>query len=127
MSTSQTGAGEGGVFRFFRRVNANADLDSLAARFTVEARAALQEHLAALFQPEAAQPEHSEEQSANHLLRNVWIEPLFGEGKQWHGMRRFRPTRGTGRVNGFALVIASGQNLKRLRPQARVGTTSVSD
>ena len=46
-------------------------------------------------------------------LRKVWIEPLFGEGKQWHGMRRFRLRR-LWRVNGFALVIASGQNLKRL-------------
>ncbi len=22
--------------------------------------------------------------------RSVWVEPLFAEGKQWHGMRRFR-------------------------------------
>ena len=22
--------------------------------------------------------------------RKVWVEPLFGEGKQWHGMERFR-------------------------------------
>src|SRR5258707_15750758 len=21
--------------------------------------------------------------------RSVWVEPLFAEGKQWHGMRRF--------------------------------------
>ena len=28
--------------------------------------------------------------------RQVWVEPLFGEGKQWHGMRRFRGTRGSG-------------------------------
>ena len=67
MSASQAGVGEGGVFRFKRRVNANADLDSLAPRFAVEARAALQEHLAALFESEAAQTEHSQEQSANHL------------------------------------------------------------
>src|SRR5215831_5346712 len=45
--------------------------------------------------------------------RKVWIEPLFGEGKQWHGMRRFR-LRQLWRVNCEALVIASGQNLKRL-------------
>jgi hypothetical protein len=25
--------------------------------------------------------------------RKVWVEPLFGEGKQWHGMRRFRLRR----------------------------------
>ncbi len=44
--------------------------------------------------------------------RQVWVEPLFGEGKQWHGMRRFRLRR-LWRVNCEALVIASGQNLKR--------------
>jgi hypothetical protein len=49
------------------QVNANADLDSLVPRFAVGAREALQEHLAALFQPEAAPPENSEEQSANQL------------------------------------------------------------
>ena len=58
--------------------------------------------------------------------RKVWIEPLFGEGKQWHGMRHFRLRR-LWRVNCEALVIASGQNLKRLLQQAWVGTTSVSD
>ena len=45
--------------------------------------------------------------------RKVWVEPLFGEGKEWHGMRRFRLRR-LWRVNGEALVTASGQNLKRL-------------
>jgi DDE family transposase len=45
--------------------------------------------------------------------RSVWVEPLFAEGKQWHGMRRFRLRR-LWRVNSEALLIASGQNLKRL-------------
>ncbi len=45
--------------------------------------------------------------------RQVWVEPLFAEGKQWHGMQRFRLRR-LWRVNCEALVIASGQNLKRL-------------
>jgi hypothetical protein len=45
--------------------------------------------------------------------RKVWIEPLFAEGKQWHGMRRFR-LRCLWRVNTEALLIATGQNLKRL-------------
>ena len=40
----------------------------------------------------------------------------FGEGKQWHGMRRFRLRR-LWRVNCEALVIATGQNLKRLLQQ----------
>ncbi len=45
--------------------------------------------------------------------RSVWVEPLFAEGKDWHGMRRFR-LRQLWRVNCEALVRAGGQNLKRL-------------
>jgi len=45
--------------------------------------------------------------------RKVWIEPLFGEAKQWHGMRQFR-LRGLPKVNIEGLFIAAGQNLKRL-------------
>ncbi|MCA1668272.1 MAG: IS1182 family transposase [Thermomicrobia bacterium] len=45
--------------------------------------------------------------------RKVWIEPLFGEAKQWHGMRQFR-LRGLPKVNMEGLFIAAGQNLKRL-------------
>src|SRR4051794_29337044 len=45
--------------------------------------------------------------------RKVWIEPLFGEAKDWHGMRRFRLRR-LEKVNIEALLIASGQNVKRL-------------
>ena len=45
--------------------------------------------------------------------RKVWVEPLFAEAKDWHGMRRFRLRR-LWRVNCEAQVIAAGQNLKRL-------------
>ncbi len=45
--------------------------------------------------------------------RKVWVEPLFAEAKDWHGLRRFR-LRGLEQVNGEALLIAAGQNLKRL-------------
>lgn len=45
--------------------------------------------------------------------RKVWVEPLFAEAKDWHGLRRFR-LRGLPKVNGEALLIAAGQNLKRL-------------
>jgi transposase len=45
--------------------------------------------------------------------RQVWVEPLFAEAKDWHGLRRFR-LRGLPKVNGEALLIAAGQNLKRL-------------
>jgi hypothetical protein len=45
--------------------------------------------------------------------RSVWVEPLFAEGKDRHGMRRFRLRR-LWRVNCEALLRAAGQNLKRL-------------
>jgi transposase len=44
--------------------------------------------------------------------RAVWVEPLFGEAKQWHGLRQFR-LRGLTNVNMQALLVAAGQNLKR--------------
>jgi Transposase DDE domain len=45
--------------------------------------------------------------------RKVWVEPMFAEAKEWHGMRRFRLRR-LWRVNAEAMVIATGQNIKRL-------------
>jgi Transposase DDE domain/Transposase domain (DUF772) len=45
--------------------------------------------------------------------RQVWIEPLFGEAKQWHGMGRMR-LRTLERANCEVLISASGQNIKRL-------------
>jgi Transposase DDE domain len=45
--------------------------------------------------------------------RKAWVEPLFAEAKEWHGLRRFR-LRCLWRVNCAALLIAAGQNLKRL-------------
>jgi transposase len=44
--------------------------------------------------------------------RSVWVEPLFAEAKDWHGLRRFR-LRGLENVNIEALLVATGQNLKR--------------
>jgi hypothetical protein len=44
--------------------------------------------------------------------RQVWVEPLFAEAKEWHGLRRFR-LRGLANVNILGLLIAAGQNLKR--------------
>jgi transposase len=44
--------------------------------------------------------------------RQVWVEPLFAEAKQWHGLRRFR-LRGLESVNFEGLLVATGQNLKR--------------
>jgi hypothetical protein len=45
--------------------------------------------------------------------RQVWVEPLFAEAKEWHGLRRVR-LRGLEPVHGEALLMATGQNLKRL-------------
>jgi hypothetical protein len=45
--------------------------------------------------------------------RRVWVEPLFGEAKQWHGLDRYR-LRGLEKVNIESLLIATGQNLKLL-------------
>jgi transposase len=44
--------------------------------------------------------------------RSVWVEPLFAEAKQWHGLGQFR-LRGLVNVNIEALLVATGQNLKR--------------
>jgi transposase len=45
--------------------------------------------------------------------RKGWVEPLFAEAKEWHGLRRFR-LRGAEKVNIQGQLIAAGQNLKRL-------------
>jgi hypothetical protein len=44
--------------------------------------------------------------------RQVWVEPLFAEAKDWHGLRRLR-LRGLRNANIQGLLIAAGQNLKR--------------
>jgi hypothetical protein len=43
----------------------------------------------------------------------VWVELMFAEAKEWHGMRRFR-LRTLRRVNIEVPMIAAGQNIKRL-------------
>ena len=50
------------------KVNANADLDSLTPRFAVEAREAIQEHLAVLFGSEPVPQENTEESSGEAPL-----------------------------------------------------------
>jgi transposase len=44
--------------------------------------------------------------------RQVWVEPMFAEAKEWHGLRRLR-LRGLLNANIQGLLIATGQNLKR--------------
>ena len=57
--------------------------------------------------------QHTEPYKKALRKRQVWVEPLFAEGKDWHGMRRFRLRR-LWRVNSETLMRAAGQNLKRL-------------
>lgn len=44
--------------------------------------------------------------------RQLWVEPLFAEAMEWHGLRRLR-LRGLRNANIQGLLIAAGQNLKR--------------
>jgi hypothetical protein len=44
--------------------------------------------------------------------RQVWVEPLFAESKEWHGLRRFR-WRGLAYVNIESLLIAASLHLRR--------------
>ena len=62
------------TLRLERRVHANADLASLAPRFVIEAREAIQEHLTALFASEPAQPENVEESIGNAPLSEPWMD-----------------------------------------------------
>ena len=45
--------------------------------------------------------------------RRLWVEPLFDEAKEFHGLRRFR-LRHLRKVNMEDVMVAAGQNLKRL-------------
>ncbi len=48
--------------------------------------------------------------------RSLWTEPLFGEVKQFHQLRQFR-LRGLEKVNIEGVMVAAGQNIKRLLKQ----------
>jgi hypothetical protein len=45
--------------------------------------------------------------------RSMWVEPLFGEAKEFHGLRRFLLRRLL-KVNIEGVMVAAGQDLKRL-------------
>jgi transposase len=55
----------------------------------------------------------TDEYQKSMLKRGVWVEPLFGEAKQFHQLTRFRLRR-LKKVNIEGLVVAAGQNIKRL-------------
>ena len=67
------------------QVNANADLDSLAPRFAVEAREALQEHLAALFAAKAVTPEEAD------FPQPCSLPTAISEARREQLARRMRP------------------------------------
>lgn len=50
--------------------------------------------------------------------RAVWSEPMFAEAKQWHQLVQFRLRR-LYKVNIQALLVAAGQNIKRLLKSSR--------
>jgi transposase len=60
--------------------------------------------------------QHTDAYHKARRKRQVWVEPLFAEAKDWHGLRRCRLRR-LWRVNVQVLWTASGQNLKRLLSQ----------
>jgi hypothetical protein len=45
--------------------------------------------------------------------RGYGVKPLFGEAKDFHRLRRFR-LRGLLKINIEGVMVAAGQNLKRL-------------
>lgn len=56
---------------------------------------------------------HTEEYQKKMRKRGYWVESLFGEAKDFHRLRRFR-LRGLLKVNIEGVMIAAGQNIKRL-------------
>jgi transposase len=56
--------------------------------------------------------QETEEYQKAMRKRSLWTEPLFGEAKQFHQMRRFR-LRGLMKVNIEGVMVA-GKNIKRL-------------
>jgi hypothetical protein len=62
---------------------------------------------------QARQRETTEAYKKALRKRQVWVEPLFGEAKDWHQLRRLR-LRTLANVNIQGLLVATGQNLERL-------------
>ena len=68
----------------------------------------LQKHL-----DEAEADRHPEAYQKAMHKRSVWVEPLVGEVKEFHRLRRLRLRRLL-KVNIEGVMVATGQNLKRL-------------
>ena len=54
--------------------------------------------------------------------RSVWVEPLFAEAKQWHGLTKFR-LRGLANVNIQGLDDRNGTESEAMADDARLGTS----
>jgi transposase len=87
---------------------------------TLKAKCTISEHGRALYRPfdedfydRVRRYRGTEPYEKALRKRAVWVEPLFGEAKEWHGMDRFRLRR-LKKVNIEALMVAAGQNMKRL-------------
>jgi transposase len=87
---------------------------------------AIQRHLHEEYRDRVRGYRQSEDYQKAMRKRAVWIEPLFGEAKQWHRLRRFRLRR-LERVNIEALVIGAGQNIKRLIAERRLRPLPAED
>jgi Transposase DDE domain len=74
-------------------------------------------HIFRSFFQEVLDKAESYRQTAAYLKamrkRSLWVEPLFGEAKEFHRLRRFRLRRLL-KVNIEGVMVAAGQNLKRL-------------
>ena len=55
--------------------------------------------------------------------RQVWVEPLFAEAKEWHGLRRLR-LRGLLNANIQGLLIAAGPEPEAVAGRDGLGTTT---
>jgi hypothetical protein len=89
----------------------------LKARGTASANGRmLRRHYDEAFLDRVRAYEQTEAYHKARRTRQVWVEPLFAEAKDWHGLRRCRLRR-LWRVNVQLLLTASGQNLKRLLRQ----------
>lgn len=66
-----------------------------------------------IYEDRVASYQHTKAYKKAMRKRQVWIEPKFGEVKQWHQGRHFR-LRGIRKVNIEALFRATGQNIKQL-------------
>lgn len=100
--------------RVYRADASNCNVCPLRAKCTTsEEGRSLQRSFYQEYLDRVAAYHETDEYKKAYQKRKVWVEPLFGEGQQWHGLRRFR-LRGLEKVNCEAVVTATGQNLKRL-------------